>query len=184
MVTARPARLLRRHGPLFAGDAHPEAAAPECFDVEAGHRPRYNEFSVGGMTLISLENRRPAQLPAFTVHPTCLGDRRSIAGREIIVIQDALVGRSDGVITIAGKRDGVDVVIRVADNGPGISRERIDKIFEPFFTTKPIGAGTGLGLYVSYNMAVKQGGDLTAANRPEGGAEFTLRIPFDERQTG
>ena len=38
------------------------------------------------------------------------------------------------------------------------------------------GAGTGLGLYVSYNMAMKQGGDLTAANRPDGGAEFTTMV--------
>jgi two-component system sensor histidine kinase HupT/HoxJ len=95
---------------------------------------------------------------------------------------DVLAGRADGVIAISCKREGSEVVVRVADNGTGIAKDRIDKIFEPFFTTKPIGSGTGLGLYVSYNMAVKNGGDLTAANRPEGGAEFTLRIPGDERQ--
>lgn len=93
---------------------------------------------------------------------------------------DVLEGDPQGEIVITGERIGGDVVIRVADNGPGIPPERIDKIFEPFFTTKPIGAGTGLGLYVSYNMAMKQGGDLTAANRPEGGAEFTIRVPADD----
>lgn len=93
---------------------------------------------------------------------------------------DVLEGDPKGEIVVTGERVGGDVVIRVADNGPGIPLERIDKIFEPFFTTKPIGAGTGLGLYVSYNMAMKQGGDLTAANRPEGGAEFTVRVPADD----
>ena len=93
---------------------------------------------------------------------------------------DVLEGEPKGEIVVTGERVGGDVVIRVADNGPGIPLERIDKIFEPFFTTKPIGAGTGLGLYVSYNMAMKQGGDLTAANRPEGGAEFTVRVPADD----
>ena len=93
---------------------------------------------------------------------------------------DVLEGDPKGEIVITGERVGGDVVIRVADNGPGIPPERIDKIFEPFYTTKPIGAGTGLGLYVSYNMAMKQGGDLTAANRPEGGAEFTVRVPADD----
>ena len=93
---------------------------------------------------------------------------------------DVLEGDPNGEIVITGERIDGDVVIRVADNGPGIPPERIDKIFEPFFTTKPIGAGTGLGLYVSYNMAMKQGGDLTAANRPNGGAEFTVRVPADD----
>lgn len=93
---------------------------------------------------------------------------------------DVLEGDPKGEIVITGERIDGDVVIRVADNGPGIPPERIDKIFEPFYTTKPIGAGTGLGLYVSYNMAMKQGGDLTAANRPEGGAEFTVRVPADD----
>jgi two-component system sensor histidine kinase HupT/HoxJ len=93
---------------------------------------------------------------------------------------DVLEGDPNGEIVISGEKTDGEVIIRVADNGPGIPPERIDKIFEPFFTTKPIGAGTGLGLYVSYNMAMKQGGDLTATNRPEGGAEFTVRVPADE----
>ena len=90
---------------------------------------------------------------------------------------DALSSRTDGEIIISCERQGGDVTIRVADNGTGIPAAHLDKIFEPFFTTKPIGTGTGLGLYVSYSMALKQGGDLSVANRSEGGATFTLRIP-------
>ena len=86
---------------------------------------------------------------------------------------DVLDGRPDGEIVISGERLGDDIVIRVADNGTGVADTHRDKIFEPFFTTKPIGSGTGLGLYVSYNMAAKQGGHLSVENRPEGGAEFT-----------
>ena len=93
---------------------------------------------------------------------------------------DVLVDCQDPFIEISCAREGGEIVFRVADNGTGIPENRIDKIFEPFFTTKPIGTGTGLGLYVSYNMAMKQGGDLTVANRPEGGAEFTLRIPAND----
>ncbi|GAB4356385.1 MAG: ATP-binding protein [Oricola sp.] len=117
-------------------------------------------------------------------------DRLEIRGRkgqlhQIIVnlvqnAADVLEGDPDGEIVISGEKADGEVVIRVTDNGPGIPPDRIDKIFEPFFTTKPIGEGTGLGLYVSYNMAIKQGGDLTAGNRPEGGAEFTVRVPFDD----
>lgn len=90
---------------------------------------------------------------------------------------DVLEGRDDGRICIGCSKEENNVIISVADNGSGLSPEVIDKLFEPFFTTKPIGTGTGLGLYVSYTMAEKQGGSLEAANLPEGGAVFTLRIP-------
>ncbi|MEX3010557.1 ATP-binding protein [Hoeflea sp. TYP-13] len=93
---------------------------------------------------------------------------------------DVLDGHKDGIVEIACSATGESVFVSVADNGSGIAPDEIDKIFEPFFTTKPIGTGTGLGLYVSYAMAQKLGGDLSAANRPEGGAIFTLRIPIDE----
>ena len=68
-------------------------------------------------------------------------------------------------------------MIAVADNGPGLADGLIDKIFEPFFTTKPVGEGTGLGLWISYGIAREHGGTLAAANRPDGGALFTLTLP-------
>ncbi|MCI4663034.1 MAG: ATP-binding protein [Neomegalonema sp.] len=93
---------------------------------------------------------------------------------------DVLAGREDKRITIHVRKEGAQVLISVADNGTGIPDAVADKIFEPFFTTKPIGKGTGLGLYVSYSLAHKHGGELTAANGPDGGAVFTLRIPCDD----
>ncbi|WP_346891789.1 ATP-binding protein [uncultured Roseibium sp.] len=120
-----------------------------------------------------------------------LPDRLDMTGRkgqmhQIVVnlvqnAADVLDGRADGEIVISGERQGDDIVIRVADNGTGIADAHRDKIFEPFFTTKPIGSGTGLGLYVSYNMAAKQGGHLSFENRPDGGAEFILKVPVDVR---
>lgn len=94
---------------------------------------------------------------------------------------DVLAGKVGGRIRISARVDAHVLVIEVADNGTGIGDKHFDKIFEPFFTTKPIGQGTGLGLYVSYGMALKQGGNLTAANNAYGGATFTLTVPVDER---
>jgi two-component system C4-dicarboxylate transport sensor histidine kinase DctB len=52
----------------------------------------------------------------------------------------------------------------------------LPRLFEPFFTTKESGQGLGLGLVISIGIARELGGDLTAANRPEGGAEFVLHL--------
>lgn len=73
------------------------------------------------------------------------------------------------------------VVIRIADNGPGISEEVCRKLFDPFFTTKPVGKGPGLGLSISYQIVVeKHGGQLTCISEPGKGAEFLVMIPIQQ----
>jgi len=69
-----------------------------------------------------------------------------------------------------------EIAASVSDNGPGIADP--SKIFEPFYTTKEIGKGTGLGLSICHGIAEGHGGRITAANRPEGGACMTLRLPI------
>lgn len=66
-------------------------------------------------------------------------------------------------------------VLRFADQGRGIPPESLERIFDPFFTTRA--AGTGLGLAVVANTVRQLGGTIRAANRPGGGAEFTLLLP-------
>ncbi|BAU44362.1 ATP-binding protein [Leptolyngbya sp. O-77] len=71
------------------------------------------------------------------------------------------------------------VVIRIADNGPGMSAETRDRLFDPFFTTKPVGKGTGLGLSISYQIVVQRhGGSLECESEPGKGTTFTIRIPL------
>lgn len=70
------------------------------------------------------------------------------------------------------------LLIDVADTGSGIPPEVLPRLFEPFYSLKAMGKGTGLGLVISRDLVEKQGGTLTAANRPEGGAVFTVRIPI------
>jgi signal transduction histidine kinase len=74
------------------------------------------------------------------------------------------------------------VVIRISDNGLGITKDQSCKLFDPFFTTKSIGKGTGLGLSISYQIIVeKHGGKLYCIAEPKQGAEFLIEIPL--RQT-
>ena len=76
---------------------------------------------------------------------------------------------------LAGRRT---IEIQIADNGPGISPDVMPRLFEPFFTTKEVGQGTGLGLAIAYGIMQEHDGRLMAANRLEGGAVFTLELPY------
>ncbi|MDJ0696612.1 ATP-binding protein [Mastigocoleus sp. MO_188.B34] len=85
-------------------------------------------------------------------------------------------------ICICTKTNGSDkVVIRISDNGPGISEEVKKRIFEPFFTTKPVGKGTGLGMSISHQIiAEKHGGCLQCNSLPGKGSEFLIEIPLQQ----
>jgi len=65
--------------------------------------------------------------------------------------------------------------IEIRDTGPGIPVADLPKIFIPFFTTKP--KGHGIGLALAHRIVTEHGGTLTAANHPEGGAVFTIKLP-------
>jgi predicted ATPase/signal transduction histidine kinase len=70
------------------------------------------------------------------------------------------------------------VRIHLADNGCGMTEEVRQRIFDPFFTTKPVGYGTGLGLFISYQIVVeKHKGKLMCISAPGQGTEFVIDLP-------
>ncbi len=79
-----------------------------------------------------------------------------------------LPGVSDG--TVAAR-------LVVADNGPGVPPELVDRIFDPFFTTKEPGKGTGLGLAMVQRLVEDHGGRVDVGRAREGGAAFTVTLP-------
>jgi two-component system, NtrC family, sensor histidine kinase HydH len=88
-------------------------------------------------------------------------------------------------VTVEGPPAGTGIngsggwlTLRVCDNGPGLPADLGARIFEPFVGTKP--SGIGLGLSICRRIVESHGGEIRAANRPEGGAEFTVRLPMTD----
>ena len=81
-------------------------------------------------------------------------------------------------LSISAAMEDQEVVIRIADNGPGVPEDLRERIFEPFFTTKPPEKGTGVGLALCRALARAHGGSLTLKETPGGGASFILRLPL------
>jgi histidine kinase len=95
--------------------------------------------------------------------------------------RDALAGISDRqepAIRVSTALDGEKVLLRFADNGPGIPKHIMNRIFEPFFTTKPAGAGTGLGLSIVNEIVEEHSGELAVESLPGKGAIFTIQLPM------
>jgi two-component system NtrC family sensor kinase len=71
----------------------------------------------------------------------------------------------------------VDAQVRIEFLDSGVGIKDPNRIFDPFYTTKSVGKGTGLGLSICYGIIKEHGGDITAHNRPEGGASVEIRLP-------
>jgi signal transduction histidine kinase len=82
------------------------------------------------------------------------------------------------VVRVSAKSVPGAVEIRIRDNGSGIPQSIREKIFNPFFTTKPAGAGTGLGLSLSYDIITQAHKGTIAVDTKEGEyTEFIITIP-------
>ncbi|MGB3638832.1 MAG: ATP-binding protein [Rivularia sp. (in: cyanobacteria)] len=96
----------------------------------------------------------------------------------IINAIDALEKSLNPQIKISTETQESFALIRITDNGMGITPEVQQKIFNPFFTTKPVGKGTGLGLSTSYQIIVdKHKGKLECHSTPGVGTEFLIALP-------
>ncbi|MFZ5755476.1 MAG: ATP-binding protein [Pseudomonadota bacterium] len=94
-----------------------------------------------------------------------------------ILVNAAQSITGQGLITIATGLTGDEAWVSISDNGPGIPSGHLSQIFEPFFTTKPIGAGTGLGLWISYQITNKHHGRIEVFTAPGQGTTFRIVLP-------
>ncbi len=119
--------------------------------------------------------------------PRVKGDPRELQQVFINLINNAMDAmKGGGLLTVNTHLapDGKRLAIEVVDTGNGIPREAQTKIFDPFFTTKQTGAGTGLGLSMSYGIITKFGGNIIFTSFPaeeypeKHGTTFTVYLPI------
>jgi signal transduction histidine kinase len=84
-----------------------------------------------------------------------------------------------GFLKIRGYKEDSIVKIEVIDTGTGIAHENIRRIFDPFFTTKPPGEGTGLGLWLSYEIIRNYNGEITVESELGKGSRFIISFPVN-----
>jgi signal transduction histidine kinase len=118
-------------------------------------------------------------LPAVDVVPQDIGrvllNLINNAFQAVAEKQKSSTGNYAPHVLVSTRAQQGKVIIRVADNGPGIPASITDKIFQPFFTTKPTGQGTGLGLSLSYDIVKAHGGSLDVEATDEGAA-FIIQL--------
>lgn len=130
--------------------------------------------SLGGHLSVTID--APAEPPISDV------DENLVRNALFNLIHNASQAGPKGKILVSITREQRNgrpgVGLAVSDRGPGFPPESADKLFEPFFTTRS--GGTGLGLSIAQHIAILHDGTISAENRPEGGASFTIWIPTIE----
>jgi two-component system, NtrC family, sensor kinase len=91
---------------------------------------------------------------------------------------EAVEDKEKKSVTVNLQQSDSNLIIKISDNGCGISKENFNKIFTPFFTTKKMGKGTGLGLAISYGIIKMHRGSVSFQSEEGKGTTFTVDIPL------
>lgn len=118
----------------------------------------------------------PAEALQMDSYPGALG--QILTNLISNALTHAFAGRPDGHIAVTTQAGSDSVRISVTDNGHGIDSASLQRIFDPFFTTRLGEGGSGLGLYIVYNLVTRTlGGQIDVQSTPGSGTRFTLTLP-------
>tara|TARA_R110000868_G_scaffold269431_2_gene528802 strand:- start:2716 stop:3801 length:1086 start_codon:yes stop_codon:yes gene_type:complete len=82
-----------------------------------------------------------------------------------------------GLVTIEAAQNDKNIILKITDEGEGLSEDNLQKVFQPFYTTKPVGEGSGLGLSVVHGIVLSHKGMITVQNNIKKGAIFEVQLP-------
>jgi two-component system NtrC family sensor kinase len=111
--------------------------------------------------------------------PAVIAETNHLKQIFINLIMNALQAMEEGgtLLIRTSRRDGEFLEVQIADTGPGIPVESVERIFEPFFTTKGSNQGTGLGLFISRKIVELYGGSIRVKSIPKQGTTFFVSFP-------
>lgn len=117
--------------------------------------------------------------------PTIRLDRSQIRQAVLNLLNNAADAmHKKGNVRVSLRRGPREVVLSIADDGPGMTTAVKERLFEPFFTTKSGGRGTGLGLSITQQLIRRNGGTIEAESEPGVGTTFRIRFPVDADMIG
>src|SRR5579859_8095144 len=158
----------------------------EASRLESGIvHPRYTECDIRELINVTLAETEK-DLSAHKVF-TKIGAGLPMVSLDFVLTQQALINLLSNCalhtppgtpIEIGARLEDENVVLWVADAGPGIPPDSLPRIFEKFYRVpNSRTGGSGLGLSLVKGFAEAQGGQVTVENRPDKGAVFTIRLP-------
>ena len=129
-------------------------------------------------TLEGLSQEKHIELSVSLKADNCMVsvERPSVVSAFIAILENAIQCSSPGqTIVVQTQADHLRGQLSIEDNGPGIAEDMLPRLFEPFATNRV--TGTGLGLAIAQNAIRSHRGEITAQNKPEGGALFVVALP-------
>ncbi len=130
------------------------------------------------MRSVKINNITTTDLPMVWLNPQLLEQVLINIFINALDAMNAKPGEQEHILGLTREsKDGI-VEIRVSDTGIGMSPEVCKRAFESFFTTKEIGKGTGLGLFISYNLVTEVDGTIALESEPGKGTTVIIRIPI------
>ncbi len=142
--------------------------------IEASARLVHNE----------VHKRAEIELDLVPNLPTFIGNSQKIEQVLINLLVNAGQAMPDdgkGMIKVRTGEDGGNIVVKIEDNGKGMTEKTRKMIFDPFFTTKRAKGGTGLGLAIAFKIISEHGGSISVSSELNVGTTFTIRIPAGKK---
>jgi signal transduction histidine kinase len=152
--------------------AHPGISTPQFADINRCLESTVNVLG-NEIKKKSTLTKNFGEIPEILCHPCQLNQAFMN-----IIANAAQAIEKNGEICITTRQKGRCVQVLISDSGCGIAPENINRIFEPFFTTNPVGAGTGLGLHLAYQIIQQHRGHILVTSQPGQGTTFAIDLPI------
>jgi two-component system, OmpR family, sensor histidine kinase KdpD len=157
--------------------------------LESGHvKPKIEWCDVSDLIHVALKANEK-ELARHKVQ-TAIAEKLPLVKMDFVLVEQALNNLlvnaaaytpPGTAVEVSARAENGELILSVADHGPGIPNESLPRVFEKFYRVpgSPTG-GTGLGLSIVKQFMEAQGGRVGARNRPDGGAIVTIRLPLGE----